>query len=247
MPHGDVSGRSVQDNWPNDGLEVGGCAGTVAQVALPATEPHVPSPTRSGDPSRDVAARGIVLVALILVAEITTHLVDYGVYGLRIRALNANLGSSPVAGISPLAVTIALVSALVLVRRGRAPVLLPLVLLLVLPLASGHLGESLPHWQVLLLPPLGLALLMLWREADELDPLAARACRAGCVLLVFAFVVHVFGAYSLHRLGVQEDSWPYQVKVALKEGFEISGWLLVAAGIGATAWASSRRTRATAL
>jgi hypothetical protein len=106
----------------------------------------------------------------------------------------------------------------------------------VLILASGHIGESLPHWRLLLLPPLGLALVLLWREASRLDPLAARLCRAGCVLLVSAFALHVFGGPGLHHLGVHDDSWLYQVKIALKEGLEIGGWLLVATGLAATAW-----------
>jgi hypothetical protein len=110
------------------------------------------------------------------------------------------------------------------------------VLAIVLVLSTRHLGESLPHWQVLLLPPLGLALFLLWREAEALDRLAARTCRTGCVLLVCAFALHVFGAALLRSLGIGVDSWPYQVKVALKEGLEIAGWLLVASGLAATAW-----------
>lgn len=212
-------------------------------MALSATEPEAVS-IHAADPSRGVALGGIVLVVLVLVAELTTHLVDYGVYQLRVRVMDANLGSSPVAWISPAAVAVALVAAILLARRGRVHVLLPAALGVVLVLTTRHVGESLPHWQLLLLPPLGVALFLLWRGADGLDALAARMCRVGCMLLVSAFVLHVFGGPGLHRLGVHDYSWPYQVKVALKEGSEIAGWLLVASGLAATAWGCLRAERA---
>jgi hypothetical protein len=110
-------------------------------------------------------------------------------------------------------------------------------------LGTHHLGESLPHWQLLLLPPLGLTLVLLWRAAAELDSLTGRVLRSGCVLLVIAFGLHVFGALVLKRLGVAVDSWPYQVKVALKEGSELSGWLVIASALAAAAWSARRSTR----
>jgi hypothetical protein len=204
------------------------------------TDPHP-------DPSRRFTIAGAVVVAVLLASELATHLVDYGVYDLRVRAMDANLGSSPVAWASPTAIAIALVSAWVLARRGRVSWGLVAALAVVLPLGTRHLGESLPHWQFILLPPLGLTLFLLWREAQRLDPLASGSCRAGCVLLVLAFVLHVFGGAALRGLGVAVLSWPYQVKVSLKEGIEISGWLLVANGLAATAIASRRPRVATRL
>jgi hypothetical protein len=171
----------------------------------------------------------------LVAAAVAAHLIDFGVYDLRIRVMNAGLGSSPVAWISPAAIAIAFVSTILLARRGRiAPLLVP-VLAIVLVLSTRHVGESLPHWQVLLLPPLGLALYLLWRQAEALDPPAARTCRVGCMLLVCAFVLHVFGAAALRSVGIGVDSWAYQVKIVLKEGLEIGGWLLLASGLAVTA------------
>jgi hypothetical protein len=201
-----------------------------------------PSQAAFGRDETARATRVAVLVVFVLVtAAITAHLIDFGVYNLRIRALDAGVGSSPVAWVSPAALTIALVSTIPLARRRRVTALLVPVLAVVLVLATRHLGESLPHWQVLLLPPLGLALFLLWREADALHPLAGRVCRAGCVLLVCAFALHAFGPAVLHAFGVKDYSWPDQVKIALKEGLEIGGWLLVASGLATTAWFGARR------
>ena len=188
------------------------------------------------------ATRIAVFVVFVLVtAAITAHLIDYGVYNLRIRVMDAGLGSSPVAWVSPAALVVALVSAVYLVRRRRITAALVPVLALVLVLATRHVGESLPYWQVLLLPPLGVALFLLWRNAEALDPLAGRVCRAGCVLLVCAFAIHVFGPPVLHAFGVGTYSWPDQTKIAFKEGLEIGGWLLVASGLAATAWGARKQ------
>ena len=197
--------------------------------------------TRAQAPlARDDTARftrfALAAVAIVVGATIAAHLIDFGVYNLRIRVMDAGLGSSPVAWVSPIALTVALVATIVLARRKRMTAALVPVLAVVLILATRHLGESLPYWQALLLPPLGLALFLLWREADRLDPLAGRVCRAGCVLLVCAFALHAFGPAVLHALGVRTYSWPDQVKIALKEALEIGGWLLIASALAATAW-----------
>lgn len=201
------------------------------------------------------AARRMIWLALvgtgvIVSGAIAAHLVDFGVYRLRIPAMNANLGTSPVAWISPAAILAALLASIVLATgsRERSRRLLPFALGVVLVLGTHHLGESLPHWQLLLLPPLGLTLVLLWQSAADLDNLTGRVLRSGCLLLVIAFCLHVFGALVLRRAGVAVDSWPYQVKVALKEGSELSGWLLIATALGAAAWSArgARRPAKTA-
>ncbi len=188
-------------------------------------------------PGVDVASRvtrvAILIVGVSVTAVVTAHLVDFGVYDLRINAMNANLGTSPVAWVSPAAVLIALVASIVLVlRTGQGSIrVLPFALAIVLVLATRHIGESIPYWQVLLLPPLGVTLVALWIAARDLNPSTGRMLRSGCLLLVIAFSLHVFGAAILRHLGFGVDSWPYQVKIALKEGSEISGWMLIAAAL----------------
>ncbi|HKD32768.1 MAG TPA: hypothetical protein VKB73_04780 [Gaiellaceae bacterium] len=204
-----------------------------------------PVPRAQAPFARDDTARvtrfALVAVFVVVGVTIAAHLIDFGVYDLRVRVMDAGLGSSPVAWVGPAALAVALVATIVLARRNRITVALVPVLAVVLILATRHLGESLPYWQVLLLPPLGLALFLLWRDADRLDPHAGRVCRAGCVLLVCAFALHAFGPAVLHAFGVRTYSWPDQVKIALKEGLEIGGWLLIASALATTAWFGAAR------
>jgi hypothetical protein len=157
--------------------------------------------------------------------------------------MNANLGSSPVGWASPAAILLALIASIVLVRRTprRATPALSISLAIVLVLATRHLGESIPGWQLLLLPPLGVTFAMLWRTSRELDSATSRLLRAGCLLLVAAFGLHTLGAPALRLLGFDASSWPYQIKVALKGGSEISGWMLIAAGLAVAASSELRR------
>jgi hypothetical protein len=189
------------------------------------------------------ARAALVVVVLVTGAAITAHLIDFGVYGLRIHAMNANLGSSPVAWASPAAILLALAASIVLVRQTprKATPVLSVSLAIVLVLATRHLGESIPGWQLLLLPPLGVTLVMLWRTSHELDRATSRLLRTGCVLLVAAFGLHTLGAPVLKLLGFDASSWPYQIKVAFKEGSEISGWMLIASGLALAAVAELRR------
>jgi hypothetical protein len=172
-------------------------------------------------------------VALLVMAAMAAHLIDFGVYDLRVRAMNAGLGTSLVARVGPAALLLALGASIVLARSSRRVSIraLPFTLAIVLLLATQHLGESIPYWQLLLLPPLGLTLAVLWHVAANLSPSTGRVLRTGCVLLVIAFGLHVFGAPILRHLGFGVDTWPYQVKVAFKEGAEISGWMLIAVGM----------------
>lgn len=45
--------------------------------------------------------------------------------------------------------------------------------------------------------------------------------------LAASYAVHVFGPQVVERFGWGTDSWAYQVKVGLKEGSELAGWLLL--------------------
>lgn len=210
----------------------------VAMVQSPVTRAQAPL---ARDDTARVTRFALAAVAIVVGGTIAAHLIDFGVYNLRIRVMDAGLGSSPVAWVSPIALTIALVATIVLARRNRITVALVPVLGIVLILATRHIGESLPYWQALLLPPLGLALFLLWREAERLDPPAGKVCRAGCVLLVCAFLIHAFGPAVLHAFRVRTYSWPDQVKIAFKEALEIGGWLLIASALATTAWFGAAR------
>jgi hypothetical protein len=46
-------------------------------------------------------------------------------------------------------------------------------------------------------------------------------------LLAVSIAIHVLGPRAVDLLGWDESSWGYQVKVGLKEGTELAGWVLL--------------------
>jgi hypothetical protein len=51
--------------------------------------------------------------------------------------------------------------------------------------------------------------------------------RAGLAALVAAYAVHLFGAQVVQALGWGVGSWVYQLKVGVKGGAELGGWILL--------------------
>src|SRR5262245_59973378 len=123
------------------------------------------------DPGRSIALAALVISLALAAIQITAHLVDYGVYDLRIRALNSNLSHSPVAWISPVALLAAIAASILLVvrmrRRSALDLLLPALLVVLLIEMLLHERDSVPHWQAAFALPLGLILLLLVRAGSR--------------------------------------------------------------------------------
>jgi len=66
--------------------------------------------------------------------------------------------------------------------------------------------------------------------------------RAAILVLIVAYVVHVLGARVVEALGWGSGSWVYQVKVGIKEGAELAGWLLVVVALTRLTRARSARS-----
>ena len=79
---------------------------------------------------------------------------------------------------------------------------------------------------VLALPFTVIALVMLWRQATD----ARSIVRAGCLLLIISFAVHVAESKAFGFVVLDLDSWAYQIRCIVKHDAELSGWLLVGAG-----------------
>ena len=59
-----------------------------------------------------------------------------------------------------------------------------------------------------------------------------RLIGAGLLLLVFSFMLHVFGRRLLLDLGLSDTTGlAYQTKAALKHATEAAGWFLIALGL----------------
>jgi hypothetical protein len=89
-------------------------------------------------------------------------------------------------------------------------------------------------WPVILFPILVVVALGLWRVASTARPNPRRAIAIGFVLLVAAVAAElVWAAFPLS--GGEIGSWPDALAVAIEEGLELGGWLLVAGGLAAVA------------
>ncbi len=173
-----------------------------------------------------------VLATAGFVAVVISHLIDFGSDNLRIGLLDADSDASwshhLIAALLVVATALALASA----WRSRdhrglwAVVTGILAFIAVDELSSLHTQVDQMAWGKALYAPILLVLgISLWR-------LAARrprgwVLRVGVAVLFVSFGIHVFGPHIVHALGYGTDSWPYQVKVAFKQGTELAGWLLV--------------------
>lgn len=97
---------------------------------------------------------------------------------------------------------------------------------------------------LLLAPALALLLVLLLREAREVEVTTRRLLRIGCALLVGSYVLHLLRGTLSDAVG-GEHSWAYQVGAALTEGTEVAGWLIV--GLGCCRAAASRHRPRAAL
>jgi hypothetical protein len=85
-------------------------------------------------------------------------------------------------------------------------------------------------WLVLYLPLLLVAGFLLLKLAEVLWPPAGRTIRVGLILLVGSIPVEIAGA-GTRWLDNRGTSVPEDLRVALEEGLELAGWILVAAGL----------------
>ncbi len=181
-----------------------------------------------------VGAGPFVVAAVGLAAVVITQLVNFGADDLRIPLLNANSSSSW----SHLVVIATLIGATAIsaieARRSDARRGLWLVASVILAFLSIdeitplHTQVDQMSWGKAIYAPILVALgICLWRlSAGSPERLVVRV---GIVTLAVSFGIHVFGPHVLAALGL--STWAYQTKVALKEGTELAGWLLVLAGI----------------
>ncbi len=175
-----------------------------------------------------------------MAAVAATHLVDYGAYDLRYRALNANLSMSWSHVLDAVALGVGVLVCLAGAWRSRreqaawTAVAVVLVLFTVDEVSSLHaeIGDS-RYGKLLYVPILAVLVYGVWRLTRG-GPYGT-VTRAGGALLVVSYAIHVLDPHHIARaLGWREGGWAFQVVVALKEGTELAGVLLVLAVLCAT-------------
>jgi hypothetical protein len=189
-----------------------------------------------------VARAGLVLAAVVVTAEATAQLVDFWALQLRQPALDSSSDDGIFVRIGTFALLACALATLSLARRRVLPLALAAVVgwLFVDELLDVH--SQIPHWTLAYVPLLALVLAGYWRLSRSFAGDTQRLVRGGLLLLVASAAIHLAGPHLLAALGWGPDAWEYQVKIALKEGTEIGGWLVLASGLAATR-RSGRRAR----
>jgi hypothetical protein len=96
-------------------------------------------------------------------------------------------------------------------------------------------------WLILYLPLLLLAAVVLWRIAREAEPPVERVMRFGLGLLIASIPIEIVGA-ATRKLAEEGTDVPETLRVALEEGLELGGWILLAAGLTAILCSALMRT-----
>ena len=180
---------------------------------------------RGLEPPRLLAAFGAAAIATLFV----TQLVDFRAFDLRYRFLDASYEWSYSHVLATAAFAIGAAVSTVAVARNRSnrtawrAVAAIFVFLTVDNVTRLH--EHVPGWPVFYAPLLVALAVAADRVARKTVWLMT--IRTGLVLLGLSLVVHVVGHAVVNAAGWTSGSWPFQCKLALKEGTELAGWLLV--------------------
>jgi hypothetical protein len=85
-------------------------------------------------------------------------------------------------------------------------------------------------WPVIFLPFLAAVFLLLWRMASDTGGRAGLWIKGGLALLVFAVGLELLSA-PFYIEGHSAHSVPGATEVAIEEGAELAGWILIATGL----------------
>ncbi len=172
----------------------------------------------------------LVAAVVVAVAVIVTNVVDFE-DGFSSSVLNANLSASwshrATAGLLAIGTVIALLRS---TRRDHRRLwTLSAAVLLVLFVAEAspaHVEvDRIDYGKLIYLPLLIALAIAVGRLAVGRPSLALAA--AGGLTLAVAYFIHVFGLHIVELLGWGPQSLAYQLKVGVKQGTELAGWLLL--------------------
>jgi hypothetical protein len=209
---------------------------------------RVLQPTAARRVLSDRLARiGAVAALTLVVGGVVGQLVDYGVYDLRLRALDSARDGALAAVVTGagLLAACAAAGALALADRAARRSELALAGALAFLALDRLLGlhHHIREWRLVYLPVLAATLLALAVVGRGLGRGAVTVLIGAVCLLSFSLVLHGLGDWIMARLGEPADSWAFQLKVGLKHGTEAAGWVLVALALGDAARRRQRGAR----
>jgi hypothetical protein len=191
---------------------------------------------------------GVIATILIVLAASAAEFIAHGL-DLNIPVLDSASDGGVFGALVDVSVGAAAASAWLVAARARsagsvATVLAVLLTFLAVDQLTG-LHDHVPHWLAYYLPLLLVSFVCLVAIARGLpglprvrtgqgaaDAVVERLVVAGLVVLVFSFLLHLFGERLLAGLGASSPAgWAYQVKAVVKHGTEAAGWLLISLGL----------------
>ncbi len=193
---------------------------------------------------------GSVLLAAGAIAAVAfTHLVDFGVYHLDYRILNANLAVSwshvVDAGALAVGALVCLAGAWQSTRQRATWIAAAVVLILFFAdEVSGLHAEigALREGKLLYAPILMMLVYCVWQLTRGSAYFAV--VQASAALLLVSYVIHVLDPHRIARaLSWRVGGWAFQIVVALKEGMELAGVLLALSALIGTVAAAAQSER----
>jgi hypothetical protein len=190
---------------------------------------------------------GVAAAALAVLAQSSAHLLDLWLYDLDVERLNANENGSVFDWLSTVAILAAAVAAAslaILQERRGAPALLAVILLFLFvdDLLQLHERDG-GSWDALLALVLIAATALLLRLAAAAQASTRLTVLVGLGLLALSIVTGKVGEVLLSRGGWDTGDLPHEVKVVLKQGAELGGWILIAFALAALVGAASPASR----
>jgi hypothetical protein len=189
----------------------------------------------------------VPLAVLAMAAVGVTHLVDYGVYGLRYWLFNANSDASwshgVVTGLLGIAAAVCLLGARRLPGQRAAWIATAAILALFFVGEVSEVHAEIDALSRLLYAPVLVALVYcVWRLTR--GRAYYTVVRAGAALLVASYAIHVLEPSNIaHAFGWRWGGWGFQTVVAVKEGTELAGVLLALLALWGTATAPAQTSR----
>ena len=161
-----------------------------------------------------------------------------------VSAFDAGSGDSVFERLGTVAIAVAAGAAAFVALRRRSPLAHALLaLLLTFLLVDDLLGvhEDLTGGaKLFFLVTLGGIFALLWIHPRAF-PDVARVVRAGLVLLAFSFVFAEVAERAVDRFDWEQRDPGYELKVVLKDGAALAGWILIATGLSASALSLRKR------
>jgi hypothetical protein len=202
---------------------------------------------------------GVALALGLAALQSIAHLVNVVLFDLRIDMTNADSDTGAFAWASSVATSSAalLLCLLAIMRPTRTWLLVALagaVAFMSLDDMAGlhervsDLGTALGpidhfariFWPLVFMPLLAATFVGLFGVAAGLRIAPGRTLRAGLALLVVAIALEM-ASPILFALGSDHGELAYELEVALEEGAELAGWILVSTGLAAALLTADRR------